>query len=52
MVAGVNGGSGLTVTQEQEREQDQGFVTSLPLRMEDIDVLAMVNLRNHVQVII
>ena len=30
MVAGVNGGPGLTVTLEQEREKDRGCATTLP----------------------
>ena len=51
MVAGVGGGPGLTVTQEQERDKDQGYATTLPLKMEDIGAPAMVKMWNHVQVI-
>ena len=50
MVAGVDGGPGLTVTQEQERDKDQGYATTLPLKMEDIGVLAMVKIKRVVQV--
>jgi len=45
----VNGVPGLLVTQEQEREKEQGSVIPLPQIMVDLHVLATVKFRNHVQ---